>query len=525
MCGILVSLGLDSDILLSDLITNRGPNYNDSVAITTKESVLRFSASVLHMRGDFCPQPLSNDEFIFAFNGEIYSNHTGYNYKVNNDTMFIFNSIASGFDLVELFKDLKGPYSFCLYNRKESRLIFGRDSIGRRSLLMSLESDHFILSSVALDYSKYIWNELEPGVIYCYSLDSKSLFEIYKLPSPLKCELIFIETASEYTIPKEIIDRSVMLLEIVVQKRIHFLRSADHPVNVLFSGGVDSLLLAILVHRVLGRDLEINLINVSFENPRVKSLCEESSDRKLGKEAFAFLSSTFKKRTWNFIAVNVSIKDYIEHAPRIYGLSYPQITMRDLSIASPLWFAARVIDPKQKVVLLGMGADEILGGYTRHRVAYNRGSWERLHEELMLDSLRIGTRNLGRDDRILSDHKIEPRFPFLDEDFANYCTSLPIQYKFNSSLPQGKGEKFLFRSILKFLNVPDNLCSSHKRAIQFGSKSAKIHNSRETGDDICSLEMFLNNINPAKWVKQPCLLHLQQSQLDGEKELEQQKRE
>jgi asparagine synthetase B (glutamine-hydrolysing) len=54
-----------------------------------------------------------------------------------------------------------------------------------------------------------------------------------------------------------------------------------------------------------------------------------------------------------------------------------------------------------------MGADEQLGGYGRHRKPHRDGT---LREELDLDINRIWERNMGRDDRLLSDHGKEARF-------------------------------------------------------------------------------------------------------------------
>ena len=64
----------------------------------------------------------------------------------------------------------------------------------------------------------------------------------------------------------------------------------------------------------------------------------------------------------------------------------------------------------RQVVLVGMGADEQLAGYGRHRSAFQRQSWPGLIAEIQAQLLGICERNLGRDDRIISDHGREARY-------------------------------------------------------------------------------------------------------------------
>lgn len=64
----------------------------------------------------------------------------------------------------------------------------------------------------------------------------------------------------------------------------------------------------------------------------------------------------------------------------------------------------RAYTSQARVVLLGHGADELLGGYSRHRTRFRAGGWEGLAAELALDMGRLWQRNLGRDDRLVADH-------------------------------------------------------------------------------------------------------------------------
>ena len=125
-----------------------------------------------------------------------------------------------------------------------------------------------------------------------------------------------------------------------------------------------------------------------------------------------------------------------------------------------------------RVILVGIGADEQLAGYGRHRVTYERGGYDALREELKMEKSRLWTRNLGRDDRCISNHGKESRFPFLDENVVSYINSLDVTNICDMTIHQGVGEKLILRLVAKHIGV-SNCSNLVKRAIQFGSRIAK----------------------------------------------------
>lgn len=154
-----------------------------------------------------------------------------------------------------------------------------------------------------------------------------------------------------------------------------------------------------------------------------------------------------------------------------------------------LWFAARGMGTSlndapyhstSRVLLSGLGADEQLGGYSRHLSAFQSGSWQGLLSEIQMDVDRISTRNLGRDDRIMSDHGKEVRFPFLDTDVIHHLCALAIHFKADLRLKRGFGDKILLRLLAKSLGLP-LLSQEPKRAIQFGARTAKLESNKDKG--------------------------------------------
>jgi len=106
-----------------------------------------------------------------------------------------------------------------------------------------------------------------------------------------------------------------------------------------------------------------------------------------------------------------------------------------------------------KILLSGVGADEQMAGYGRHRTTYQRGGYETLRAELQMEVGRLWKRNLGRDDRCLSDHGKEARFPYLDEDVMAYLETLPLEEKCDMTRPLGEGDKLVLRKVARMIGV------------------------------------------------------------------------
>lgn len=215
---------------------------------------------------------------------------------------------------------------------------------------------------------------------------------------------------------------------------------------ILFSGGVDCTTLARLCHDLLPTSESIDLLNVAFENPRVHKSAgsgafELCPDRITGRASHAELCNVCPGREWRFVAINIPYPETQEHRQHVMTLMHPHNTEMDLSISYALYFAARGIGAiltdngkvayasPARVLLSGLGADELFAGYTRHATAFKRNGFTGLLEELDLDISRLGKRNLGRDDRVISNWGKEVRFPFLDEQLVEWALAAPVMEK------------------------------------------------------------------------------------------------
>lgn len=86
---------------------------------------------------------------------------------------------------------------------------------------------------------------------------------------------------------------------------------------------------------------------------------------------------------------------------------------------------------------------------------------------------RIPTRNLGRDDRVISTHGKETRHPFLSLDVVNFLVGLPVHAKMDPRHEVGVGDKMLLRLAARKMGLIE-ASARKKRAMQFGSHSARM---------------------------------------------------
>ncbi|KAL4268062.1 Asparagine synthetase domain-containing protein [Pleurotus pulmonarius] len=529
------------NVSLSIPVTPSPSNDTSSPAVVH----LEFFSSELRLRGTApIVQPHESNNNILCWNGEVFE---GLDINPDeNDGAVLFQELCkleTPSEVATLFASIEGPYAFVFFHGASQHLFFGRDPLGRRSLLIHRPTSlqpYLLLSSATCGPSPgYEFEELSTELLFyidfscfvdeaCLSTlprhDIESTIpDLFAIPSSVNTVLPsddFPELASLDVIPPHLsqaVDDLIYQLDRSTRLRVRDIPSIDSDVTnpskvaILFSGGIDCTVLTYLAHRNIPLDEPIDLLNVAFENPRkLQSQNSEHAKRKKsgkseqprrpvymvpdrisGLEELEELRRLCPGRQWNFVEIDIPYNESQAARPVIEALMFPSKTVMDLSLAMALYFASRGVGQvrRQKdsesepyasparVILSGLGADELLGGYSRHRTAFTHG-WKSLVDELQLEIDRIPTRNLGRDDRIISSHGRETRYPFLSLSVVNFLASLPVHFKLDPRLETGLGDKMLLRLAARKLGLVE-ASQRKKRAMQFGSYSARMHGEKK----------------------------------------------
>ncbi|KAI9149721.1 hypothetical protein H9P43_009900 [Blastocladiella emersonii ATCC 22665] len=501
-------------------LARRGPDHQGSVTLDLGGSLhATLSASVLHLRGATThaqPVVLPSGS-VLCWNGQVYRGHGVEDAPHASDTALLARLVgeleaahpeddpaAFGKGLVALFESLEAEFALVLVQPRERRAWFGRDVFGRRSLLVRATATALDVASVYLPGGA----EVAADGLYTADLAAGDVAaSVQRIPWTMPLTQLNDDLDERHAVDLSLpgcgdvtalpAERDLPAAHLAALDEMHALLSASVRARVLatppptgtsddagsiallFSGGIDCSLLAALAHTHLPAAQPIDLVNVAFENPRVQHHGTQAGDtydvpdRGTARTRIAELRAAFPSRTWRLVEANVPYPETVAWTSRVASLMAPATSEMDLSIARAFWFAARGTPPAARVLLSGLGADEQLGGYARHRAAWEKRGWAGLCGELALDVGRIATRNLGRDDRVVADHGREVRFPFLDTRLVAFLARTPVAVKCDPRRARGVGDKILLRLLARRVGL-HGAAAEEKRAIQFGARSAKL---------------------------------------------------
>lgn len=377
MCGIYGVAAITAQVryqpaqvqLMGDITIHRGPD--DSGLHADPRAIIGMRRlSIIDVEGGH--QPISNnDNTVFVVcNGEIYNfielreqlRSQGYHFKTNSDTEVIVHLYQRhGLDFV---KQLRGMFAFALWDSTAQRLVIGRDRLGVKPLYYALSSGNLIFASemksiLALPgYSKSInADALTDYLMLGYVPSPSSMVEgIHKLPpaSILVCEAGKTKLHTYWQLQTGIEQQSDADWEeeyrVQLQASVQNQMISDVPLGAFLSGGIDSS--SVVACMAAHSDQPVRTFSIGFG--------EASGGQYYNELPFARQVAELFSTTHKEIIVEPHVVDLM---PRLlWHMDEPIADTAFVTTYLVSEFARREV----KVILSGVGGDELFGGYRRY---------------------------------------------------------------------------------------------------------------------------------------------------------------
>jgi asparagine synthase (glutamine-hydrolysing) len=378
LCGIIGRVSstsyFDEKSLCGQLskLNHRGPDHSQLWISVDKRVAFGHARLSIQDLSSSSNQPMVSNcgGYCIVYNGEIYNfkevretlESKGYRFFSQGDTEVVLNSyIEWGSGCLER---LNGMFAFAIYvsEAKNGRpsIFLARDRVGEKPLYYQFKESEFSFASelkaLEVDHDVNL-NALNHYLALGYVPNDMCLYEgVNKLPAA-HCAEFDINNGSlkvwrywslppyqpnhERTGP-ELAQIAGGLIENSVKLRL----SADVPVGVLLSGGLDSSLVAAAAARVSSAPIK------TFTVALPGSSLDES---RYAKQVSSYLGTDHHELELN--KPNISFLDELA--------SIVDEPIADSSIL-PSWLVFRLASTQVKVALGGDGGDELFGGYSHY---------------------------------------------------------------------------------------------------------------------------------------------------------------
>ena len=242
-----------------------------------------------------------------------------------------------------------------------------------------------------------------------------------------------------------------VLLDRVVAHQLNFVEC----VGLLFSGGLDSSILAAIISRLTPAPLRVIVAGTT-----------SAKDIQAASRAATALGLQVEIQ-------NFALDDVERALPTIITAANSTDVLQ-VSLAIPLHFAAiRAHKLGVTTLISGQGADELFGGYARYERLMLKEEPQSVIAEMQADLKILKQVTLPCQQSLAQHHSIQLVAPFLAPDVVAYSQSLPLHQKIVTT-DSGVIRKHILRKLAKDLSLPGFIVNAPKRALQYGSGASRV---------------------------------------------------
>jgi asparagine synthase (glutamine-hydrolysing) len=365
---------------MTDTMTHRGPNDRGTYSAPGIALGVR-RLSIVDVEGGH--QPFANEDgTIWAVqNGELY-NHPdvrarlgglGHRFETRCDTEVIphlYEDAGTAFP-----EHLRGMFGIALWDGRERRAVLARDRLGIKPLYYAEAGDLLVFASelksllasglvdTELDYEAidaFLRLGFVPGPMTPLA-SVRKLMPGHRLvvdPSGVRAESFW--TYPEPAAAGMSIDEASEGLLAGLEESVRLRLMSDVPLGAMLSGGIDSSVIVALMARQMTKP--VKTFSVGFAEAGEGN---ELADARLVAEHFG---TDHHELELSFADETVDLSELVWH------MDEPLADLSALGFLALSELAAKHVT----VALSGQGADELLGGYRKHRAAALAGRWARL---------------------------------------------------------------------------------------------------------------------------------------------------
>jgi asparagine synthase (glutamine-hydrolysing) len=394
MCGIVgfharsrLSLAREMEAA-TDCLAHRGPDGRGTLVLRAPDGEWHVGLghrrlSIVDIEGS--PQPMRSHDgrFAIVFNGEIYNyielraelRERGHRFNTEGDTEVLIEAWRAWGEAC--LPRLNGMFAFLLWDSRTGSLFAARDPFGKKPLFVARrEGGHVFASEIeplrrfsGID-DRLDQDSLREFLAYRYVPGPATLFRgIAKVPPGtfMAIDGSNVRTGRYFTTPfsrvkpdVEDFGEAVKLFGDKLDEAVRLRLRSDAPFGAYLSGGLDSSAIVALMSRHMARP--VTTFSVGFDAPG-------SSELPYARQVADALGTDHHE-----LVVDVDAFSSVwDEAVLRRGAPFSEPS--DLAVL----LLSRAANRSVKMVLTGEGADELLGGYPKHRAE----PWVALYQRLV----------------------------------------------------------------------------------------------------------------------------------------------
>jgi asparagine synthase (glutamine-hydrolysing) len=383
-------------------IAHRGPDAGALLEIVHPGS----SVVLAHARlsiidvSSAADQPFTKGTHTISYNGELYNylelreelRAVGVTFVTRSDTEVVLEAWrAWGYDALPRFR---GMFAFAVYDDDTADLTLVRDPLGIKPLYVMPRGDGVVFASELKAIVAAVGSELRvdpagmvaSALYYWLPQDFDAVRGVTKLPpgSWVTYHLDGTHTEATYWSPTEAASAAATSdppdLRSVLEDSVSAHLVSDVPVASFLSGGLDSSIVTALACR---QDPGIDAFTIAFraQDNRMEAMPDDARYARLMADHLGI----------RLLEIEIS-PDVVSELPGMVDtLDEP---IGDPAAINTLLMCRAARSAGVKVLLSGMGADELFGGYRKHLACLLAGRYQRLPRVLRDRVVGPGVRRL-----------------------------------------------------------------------------------------------------------------------------------